>query len=265
MEMEVRIPPKLDNEAVFNRIRRGLKRYMESNGLENAVMGLSGGVDSSTTLMILSKTIPKENIYVYILPSGTTSKESIELAYKMVEVAGVENVRKISIEPILERYIGALGLGKKEHRVVIGNTAARIRMTILYAEANRIGKAAVVGTGDRSEWLIGYFTKYGDGAADVFPIGSIYKTQLRDFAAWLGVPVEIAYRPSTPELWEGQTAEGELGISYEEIDSILYLYIDKRLRPDEIVKLTGIERDKVDLVLNRVRESEHKRSLPPIL
>ncbi len=262
-----RYPPKLDFEETLNRITRRLKKFLQENNLSEAVMGLSGGVDSSTTLMILTRTLPKDNIYVYILPSRTTSKESLNLAEKMIEVSGVKNVRRIDISPILDRYISALGLDPNNPRdkVAIGNTAARIRMSILYAEANRMGDAAVIGTGDKSEWLIGYFTKYGDGGADVFPIGGIYKTQLREFAKWLGVPEEIAYRPSTPELWEGQTAEGELGMTYDEIDPILYLAIDLCYSIDEIVEELGVEREKVELVLKRVEESEHKRRLPPIL
>ncbi len=254
--------PMLDNERTRDIIIRELRSFFDEAGLDRAVLGLSGGVDSSTTLMLVKEAIGPENTYVYLLPSRTTSQESIANALRMVKVAGIpeDNYRIINIEPILKTFTSALGI---TDRVVRGNTAARTRMTILYAEAKRLG-AAVIGTGDRSEWLIGYFTKYGDGAADIFPIMDIYKTQLRRFAEYLGVPPEIAYRPSTPELWEGQTAEGELGLSYETIDDILYLIFDEGLSREEVVEKGFNERD-VDLVLELHRRSEHKRRMPKII
>ena len=140
---------------------------------------------------------------------------------------------------------------------------ARIRMTILYAEAKKLN-AMVIGTGDKSELLIGYFTKYGDGGVDILPIGDIYKTQLRKLAVYLNVPEHIAYKPSSPELWSGHTAEGELGLTYERIDAILYLYFDMKKTKEEIEKL-GYKKWEIDLVLQRYYSTMHKRTTPPII
>ena len=260
--MMLEIPPKLDNENVANRIISELRNYMNKNGFERGVMGLSGGLDSSTTLMLAVKALGPENMYVYIMPSKATPRKSIEDAIRMVRIAGIpdENWRKIDIEPLIRCFDGVLGF---ENEVIRGNTMARIRMSILYAEAKRLG-AMVIGTGDKSELLIGYFTKYGDGGVDILPIGDIYKTQLRGLATYLGVPREIAYKPSSPELWVGHTAEGELGISYEKIDGILYLFHDLKKDVDEIEKY-GYDRKEIEIVVNRYYQSMHKRSMPPII
>ncbi|MCD6095129.1 MAG: NAD(+) synthase, partial [Thermoprotei archaeon] len=145
-----------------------------------------------------------------------------------------------------------------------GNLKARIRMCLLYYYAN-VNNALVIGSSDKSEILIGYFTKYGDGGVDLLPIGDLYKTQVRQLAIGLGVPKKIAYKPSSPRLWPGHMAEDELGLSYEEIDIILYAYHDLGLSEDEIVQRCNVSADKVKRVISMVRNSEHKRKMPPII
>lgn len=256
------VPPKLNYDDVIKRITTGLKNYFQRYRIKRGVLGLSGGLDSSVTLALLTRAIGVENTYVYVLPSQATRKESIEYAIKMVEMLGIpqENWRKIDIEPLIRCFDGILAF---QDQVIKGNTVARIRMTILYAEAKRLN-AIVVGTGDKSELLIGYFTKYGDGGVDILPIGDIYKTQLRELAVKLGIPKEIAYRPSSPELWKGHKAEEEIGLTYERIDGILYLFHDLKKKREEILKY-GFEEWEVDLVLDRYYKSMHKRSMPPII
>ena len=256
------IPPKLDYDDVIKRITTELKNYFQKIGAQRGVIGLSGGLDSSATLALLTRAIGVENTYVYIMPSRATPKESIEYAIKMVEILRIppENWRKIDIEPLIKCFDGVLAF---QDQVIKGNTMARIRMTILYAEAKRLN-AIVVGTGDKSELLIGYFTKYGDGGVDILPVGDIYKTQLRELAVKLGVPKEIAYKPSSPELWRGHKAEEEIGLTYERIDGILYLFYDLNKKKEEILEY-GFEEWEVDLVLNRYYNSMHKRSMPPII
>jgi len=144
-----------------------------------------------------------------------------------------------------------------------GNLRARIRMTILYYYAN-LKNLLVCGTGDKSEILLGYFTKYGDGAADLLPIADLYKTQVRGLARKLDLPKSIVEKPSSPRLWPGQMAEKELGATYDEIDQILYLYVELGKKVDEIIDQTGIESEKVRSIVERFRKSEHKRRLPPI-
>ncbi|MEM4853412.1 MAG: NAD(+) synthase, partial [Thermofilum sp.] len=119
--------------------------------------------------------------------------------------------------------------------------------------------------GDKSELLIGYFTKYGDGGVDVMPLGSLYKTWVRQLALHLGIPERIALKPSSPRLWPGQTAEGELGLSYEVIDEVLYLVFDRGLEPSEAAREAGVSEEVVERVMEMHRRSEHKRRPPPVL
>jgi len=256
------IPPKLDCDYTMEKITSELKRYFQETGIKRGVIGLSGGLDSSTTLALLTRAIGVENTYVYIMPSRATPKESIEYAIKMIESLDIpqDNWRKIDIEPLIRCFDGVLAF---QDQVIRGNTMARIRMTLLYAEAKRLN-AIVVGTGDKSELLIGYYTKYGDGGVDILPIGDIYKTQLRELAIKLGVPREIAYKPSSPELWKGHKAEEEIGLTYERIDGILYLFYDLNKKKEEILEY-GFDEWEVDLVLNRYYKSIHKRTMPPII
>ena len=143
----------------------------------------------------------------------------------------------------------------------LGNLKARIRASILYYYAT-VNKYLVLGTSDKSEFLIGYFTKYGDGAADLEPIISLYKTQLREFAKILDVPSDVILKKSSPQLWANHTAEGELGISYEEVDSVLYCLIDKGISLQETVKATQLGEKSVNKVYDLYKKSEHKRVLP---
>ncbi len=259
---KLEIPPKLDYDNVIEKVTTSLREYFKENGIKRGVMGLSGGLDSSTTLALLTRSIGVENTYVYIMPSRATPKESLEYALKMINILGIpeENWRKIDIEPLIRCFDGVLAF---QDQVIRGNTMARIRMSILYAEAKRLD-AIVVGTGDKSELLIGYFTKYGDGGVDILPIGDIYKTQLRELAIRLGIPKEIAYKPSSPELWKGHKAEEELGLTYDRIDGILYLFHDLNKKREEILEY-GFQEWEVDLVLERYYKSIHKRSMPPII
>lgn len=161
----------------------------------------------------------------------------------------------------MERAFTAL-LPELVDRVALGNVKARIRMIVVYALA-RERRRLVAGTGNKSEILLGYFTKYGDGGADLFPIGDLYKTELRALAAELGLPSAIRERPPTADLWEGQTDEGELGISYDDVDRILYGL--EQLRSEaEIAAVTGFPLERVHAVVERVRRNRHKRRTPPI-
>ncbi|WP_320416730.1 NAD(+) synthase [Candidatus Nitrosotenuis chungbukensis] len=143
----------------------------------------------------------------------------------------------------------------------LGNLRARIRATLLYYHAN-LKNYLVIGSSDKSEQLIGYFTKFGDGSADVLPIASLYKTQIRLLAKHLGVKESIIQKKSSPHLWKGHIAEDEIGASYEEIDSILYCMTDKNMPLDDIQKMTQIEKDKIEKIHQLYKKSEHKRIMP---
>lgn len=257
---------KLDYQGIAGEIYEFIRDSVRSSGTRGAVVGVSGGVDSSTVLMLLVNALGRERVYALIMPDPSVTPESdVEDARSLVESVGVKwNI--INIAPIVDVYRSSIPIYESEDsdRLPLGNLRARIRMTLLYYYANKYN-LLVAGTGDRSEILIGYFTKYGDGAVDILPIGTLYKTQVRRLAKALGVPDRIAFKPSSPRLWAGHEAEKELGITYEEIDLILYSLFDLKVRPEEVPKLTGIEADKVKKVIEMHERSRHKREMPRTL
>ncbi len=256
--------PRIDLELARESIVSGLRKYVfELAGKRGGVVGVSGGVDSAVVAVLASQALGPENVHILIMPSASTPKSDIEDAFLVAKRAGVpeKNVELIDIEPILNSFDKALGEMTNVER---GNLAARVRMAVLHQRAYRYD-SLVIGTGDRSEILIGYFTKYGDGGVDVLPIGGLYKTYVRQLALHLGLPERIALKPSSPRLWPGHEAEKELGISYEVIDEILYWLFDVGLEPGEVSRVAGIERGIVDRVVEMHRRSAHKREPPPVI
>ncbi|OYT28880.1 MAG: NAD(+) synthetase [Thermofilum sp. ex4484_82] len=253
---------KIDCGYVERRITDFIKEYFEKTGIGRAVLGLSGGVDSATVAYLTVKALGNSRVKVLIMPdSSVTPSKDIEDAKSLAKLLAVDSYT-IDIANIVREYTKT-PFYQEEQKVALGNLRARIRMTLLYYYANA-NNAIVVGTGDKSEILIGYFTKYGDGAVDILPIGDLYKTQVRQLALHLGVPREIALKPSSPALWPGQTAEKELGVSYDEIDLVLYALFDKRIPIQDISNATGVEEEKIKIILERISSSAHKRRMPPI-
>ena len=253
----------IDYGRVEEYLSRFLREVLDESGASGFVVGVSGGVDSATTLALAVRAVGAERVTALIMPDTTvTPQEDVDDALSLARKFGVKHY-VIKIDPIVEVYKSALPFydGGDADRVPLGNTRARIRMTLLYYYANKYG-SLVLGTGDRSEYLIGYFTKYGDGAVDVAPILVLYKSQVRRFALHLGVPEKVAFKPSSPRLWPGHTAEGELGVTYDHVDLVLFSYFDLGLRPEEIPDATGVPSRVVERVLELHRRSEHKR-LPP--
>ena len=257
------VPPPLDYEYAVERITRFLRWAVEKSGTRGVVLGLSGGVDSSTTAALAVKALGAERVHVLLLPdSATTPTEDVKDAEELAESLGVRSVT-VEIRGIYESVAKAAAFYDEKASVANGNLRARIRMILLYYYAN-LNRLLVCGASDKSELLLGYYTKYGDGAADILPLADVYKTQVRVLARRLGLPEKIAGKPSSPRLWPGQMAEAELGASYEEIDPVLYLYVELGKSVDWIVKKTGIAREKVEAIVRRVHANEHKRMPPPI-
>lgn len=255
---------RLDYERIAKGIGLFLKEKVEEAGAEGYVVGLSGGVDSATALTLAVKALGRGKVTALVMPdTDVTPGEDIDDAVSLGKRAGVET-HMINISPIVEVYRSSLPIysGGDEDKVPLGNLRARIRMSLLYYYANKLNKL-VLGTGDRSEILIGYYTKYGDGGVDVLPIGILFKNQVRRLALHLGVPEKVALKPSSPRLWPGQTAEGELGVKYEQVDVILYAVFDLGLDPGAVPEATGIPRKIVDRVLELHKRSRHKRVPPP--
>ncbi|MGB9894741.1 MAG: NAD+ synthase [Thermoproteota archaeon] len=253
----------IDEEKIVEYLAKRLRWYVhEFAKKRNGVVALSGGLDSSVTTCITVRALGKENTFVYLLPSESTPKEDMEDAFELIKMLEIpkENWGIIDITDIVNLIEQKAG---KYDKLARGNLMARTRMIIIHHKA-RIHDGLVIGTGDKSEILLGYFTKYGDAGVDVLPIGGLYKTQVRKIAQYLNVPRRIIEKPPSPRLWPGQTAEGELMLSYDLIDSILYLRFEKWMSDEEISNALKVDLEKVKMVTNRVKETQHKRNLPEV-
>jgi len=255
------LPPHLrfDFRQAERVITRFIKDMIESTGASGVVIGLSGGSDSSVTAALAVRALGADKVKALRLPDKESSRESIEIAGKVADTLGIEVVT-IDITPMVESFLRAIGLTyENAPKIVKGNIKVRTRMVTLYAFANK-ERRLVLGTSDRSEWLIGYFTKWGDGCADLYPIIGLYKTQVMEFGKWLGLPEESVTRPPTPDLWPGHTAYEELGVTYDLIDEVLYRVFDEGVPPEKVPEVAGVPEEVVKRVMELHRVSEHKRS-----
>jgi NAD+ synthase len=254
--------PELDNSLVEREVCSFIKKKVEEADARGLVIGLSGGLDSSVVACLAVRALGAHRVKALIMPDHrVTPKEDLEDAWAVTKELNIE-AREVDIAPICDAIIESHPYRAKDDLVATGNVRARVRMVLLYYAAN-VMNMLVCGTGDKSEIMIGYFTKYGDGGADILPIGDLYKTDVRRLASYLGLPDRIAFKPSSPRLWPGQTAEGELGLSYDVIDPTLYLVYEKGHRPEEVAFRIGVSLDVVNAVIRRVEKSRHKRSMPP--
>ena len=253
LEKELHIEDKAFIEEVLTEF---IREELRKAGFKRAVIGLSGGVDSSLTAFLTVKALGKENVIGISMPYKTSSPSSREDAKLVAEVLGIE-FHEIDITPQIDAYYK---LFSEADPVRKGNKMARERMSILYDFAHWKG-ALVIGTSNKSELLIGYSTRWGDSAHDVNPIGDLYKTQVWEMAHFMGVPERIVKKKPSADLWPGQTDEGEIGLSYRELDRILIGYVDLRLRKEELIE-AGFKKELVEKVLNMVQKSQYKRKMP---
>ncbi len=250
--------PRLPRHAVET-IATFLRAHALGPERTGVVVGLSGGIDSALTARLARDALGADHVIGVQLPDARFPPELREETEAYARLLGIAH-RRVEIEPIEARYREALS--ELADPVALGNVKARIRMAVLYAIARGASKL-VAGTGNKSEILLGYFTKYGDGGVDLLPIGDLYKTEVRELAAELSLPDQIRSRAPSAGLWEGQTDEAELGFPYEVIDRILFGL--EGLRTDaEIARRTGVPIDRVREVIERVERNRHKRRLPPI-
>ena len=250
-----------DPDETIERIVRFLRTHSERIGAKSLVLGMSGGLDSSVTAALCSKALGGERTLGFCLPEAETrSHKSVQDAEEVAKKFGV-NFRTLDITSLIQCASSLLYPSKKNESVVPhGNLKARLRAMILYYYANT-SKGLVVGTGDKSEIMLGYFTKYGDGACDIQPIADLYKTAVRGLARQLGLPQRIFSKPSSPELWPGQIAEDELGLPYSKLDSILWR-LERWMTPREIAGELEIPLRTVERIRDRWLRSEHKRRPP---
>jgi NAD+ synthase len=227
-------------------------------GFERAIVGMSGGIDSSLTCILAAEALGPENVLAVQMPYTTSSPESLEHAGLVIEMTGVQE----KTLPISEAVDVLLGDIPEDQQVRRGNIMARMRMIVLYDQSAEF-RGLVVGTGNKTELLLGYTTQFGDAASAINPLGDLYKTQVRQLAAEMGIPDVILEKPPSADLWIGQTDEGELGFTYEEVDRLLYLLVDRRHSPDDCVE-AGFDRQFVESVVELIRRSNFKRVMPPI-
>ncbi len=243
-----------DYEKITRSIEEFLCEQIEKNKADGLILGLSGGIDSAV-LAYLCKGILREKTLALIMPdTEITPNYETEDALKMISLTQIE-YKLLDIKPIVKEYSHYL----EPNEWAKGNLRARIRTNILYYYANA-KNLLVLGSSDKSEHLIGYFTKFGDGAADLVPIISLYKLQVRKIAEFLGVPKNVINKKSSAHLWKEHEAEKEIGVSYEEIDSILYCIFDKKLTIEETTNKTQIAKSTIEKVYNLYLKSKHKRT-----
>jgi NAD+ synthase len=234
-----------------------IRDYVSRAGVNGVILGLSGGIDSSLVATLACEALGPERVRGIMLPvDAKKDTENVSDARELAESLQIEH-ELFELKDAVAAY-DSLSLG----RVALGNLAARLRMTTWYARANQ-ENLLVIGTGNKTELMIGYFTKYGDGGTDFLPIGDLYKENVRDLSKHLGVPEKIIKKVPSAGLWKGQTDEGEIGATYAELDSILFLNLERGMNEEQIVEW-GIERSKVQKVLKMMNNSQHKRKPLPI-
>ena len=249
-----------DPEETIERIVRFLKTHSERIGAKHLVVGMSGGVDSSVAAVLCSMAVGGRRTLGFCLPEEQTRNPgNIRDAEEVARKFGIK-LKTVDISPIIQATTSVVHSSNEIATLSLGNVKARLRAMILYYYANTCS-GLVVGTGDKSEIMLGYFTKYGDGACDIQPLGDLYKTTVREMARRLRLPARIYSKQSSPELWPGQTAEKELGLAYERLDMILWR-LERWMPPIEISRDLLIPLKTVKGVRKRWLLAEHKRRPP---
>ena len=249
---------ELDWMEVEAKITRFIRDYVEKAKAKGIVLGLSGGIDSSTVAALSAKAIGGNKVLGLILPEKETYNPKDIKHAKLVAEKFELKTEIIDITPALEAIKKTIFVFDDQDKLSKGNLKARTRMLYLYYYANKLN-LIVCGSSDKSETMMGYFTKWGDAAADIFPIMDLYKTQV--LARHMGIPREIVEKPPSPALWPGQTAEEELGIKYETLDLILY-GLEHFMKTEEIAEQLGLQKVLVERVKERWQKMEHKRRMP---
>jgi len=251
MGAQIDIPDTADRLAGF------IREYVESSGFLKVVLGLSGGVDSGLSAALGTRALGPDNVLAMIMPYRTSSEDSVSDARSLAALLGIRT-EKVDLTPMIDAYFGNDTVSDLRR----GNKLARERMSILFDAASRDNRM-VLGTSNKTEICLGYSTWYGDSACSINPLGGLYKREIREMARHLGVPDSIIAKNPTADLWPGQTDEGELGISYDTADTVLFEIVENGERSlSRIVSNTGADENAVRRIVERINRFRFKRSLP---
>jgi NAD+ synthase len=252
----------IDTGVARKVIAEFIRGQLRQAGFSKALLGLSGGIDSALVAYLVAEAVGASNLLCISMPYASSSRASLTDAEAVVERLGCDS-RVIEITPMVDGYFGAAAPdGAQASALRRGNYMARTRMAVLYDQSVPWA-GLVVGTGNKTEGLIGYTTQFGDNASAFNPIGDLYKSQVRQLSVDVGVPDQIVRKAPSADLWPGQTDETEAGFSYPELDRLLYWMVDRRRGPGDLVAL-GFDRATVERVERMVAASEFKRQVPPI-
>jgi len=235
-----------------------IRSYFKDSGFSKGIIGLSGGVDSSLVAYLAAEALGKDNVIGVLMPYKTSRDDSFEHGKLVAENLGVKYyVREIT--PMVDAYFETYD--PEADKLRKGNIKARMRMCTIYDLAAQ-ERALVLGTGNRTELLLGYVTQFGDGACALEPLGCLYKTEVWKLAAMVGVPQKIVEKTPTADLWEGQTDEGELGVSYQQADEILYSIVEENKSIQQLVNM-GFENHDVIHIIDIMNRNRFKQTVPP--
>lgn len=255
----------LASPAELEAARSELVAFIEENVADDVVIAMSGGIDSTLTAALAVEAVGNENVLALSLPCKKTDGRHTTEVQNIAEGLGIE-FHSVSLRPLLDHFEDHIApeIDLNGDRESVGNVIARLRMLCAYYASNA-GDRRVLGTSNRSELLLGYFTKHGDGAADLYPIGDFYKTEIRALADYIGLPQRIVHKEPTAGLWTGQTDEEDLGASYDVIDPILRSLVDEDKSVTTTAEELDVSHEIVEDVAVRYYNSSHKRSMAPTL
>ncbi|MEK7587255.1 MAG: NAD+ synthase [Patescibacteria group bacterium] len=253
----------IDPKRVAEQMMVFIKNAFNKERHANAVIGLSGGIDSATSCALVTRALGANHVYPVLLPYGSLSNEGTKDARLVIDWLKIpeKQVRVIDIQPMVDAGVNTIDSAMDEGRR--GNIMARMRMVVLYDLAKAM-PALVIGTENKTEHLLGYYTKFGDEASDIEPLRHLYKTQVYELARYLDVPEKILSKPPTAGLWEDQTDEGEFGFTYKEVDEVLFLHFDQHVSKEAIIK-RGYNKKTIERMWWWIEKGRFKDRLPVIL
>ena len=248
----------LNLKEVHNELVEFLRESFKKAGFSKAVLGLSGGIDSALVAYLLRDALGKENVLAIMMPYKSSNPDSLNHAKLVVEDLGI-NSKTIEITDMIDAYFKN---EKEATSLRMGNKMARERMSILFDYSSK-ENALVVGTSNKTEIYLGYSTQFGDAACALNPLGDLYKTNIWDLSRYLKIPNELIEKKPSADLWEGQTDEQEMGLTYKEADQVMYRLLEENKTVEEVLA-EGFNKDLVDNIVRRMNRSEYKRRMPLI-